>query len=68
MPATKSWWHTAGVEFVPVLSSGNKQDHSETSENAFNLFLFFLSLIPWYHQFLFDLAAGIWYFCLWGWQ
>lgn len=55
MPAIKSWWYTTGVEFVPVLSPGYKQDHTEIRENAFNLFLFFSSLIPWYHQFLFDL-------------
>lgn len=29
MSAIKSGWYTTGVEFVPVLSSGNKQDHTE---------------------------------------
>lgn len=49
--------------------SWNKGDHTEISKNALNLrVFFFLSLIPWYHQFLFHLEAGIWYFCLWEWQ
>lgn len=41
--------------------SWNNCDHTETNKNALNLrgFLFFLSVILWYYQFLFLLEAVI---------
>lgn len=56
MPAIKPLWYTTRVEFVPVPSPETNGTILKSVKNALNL-RGFLSLIPWYPQFLFSLRS-----------